>query len=337
MVLSFGELLVRLTPDTPMDWFGRKQVNMYLSGSEMNVIAALAHWRMPVSFCTVLPDSFLSGAIEQKIADQNIDISPIVHYGHKVGLYYLRGENTMKDEAIIHDRLDSSFYNLQPGIINWDIVLNGVRWFHFNALSAGLNENTAAVCKEALKACTKKSITVSVSMHHHPELWLNKNLPGDVMPDLLQYCDILISDVRSIETVLGMPIPASLQANIRREDGVQLSKSMSEKIAEQFSRCKIIGSSFYSFDSAAELYGTIYINNNLYVSASYKGNEIVDKDGSADSFTAGFIYGIYNHLPFQQVINFAAGAGFQKLFVKGDVIDKTAEEIKSFMLRYQHS
>jgi len=334
MVLSFGELLVRLSPDTAMDWFNKEQVNIYVGGSEMNIIAALANWRMPVCFCTVVPDNFLARNIVKKIATQDIDTSAIVYYGDKIGLYYLHNEGTLKEDAIIYDRLHSSFYDLKPGVINWDDVFNGVRWFHFSSLSAGLNDNTAAVCKEALEACARKSITVSAYMHYDPELWLNKNKPAEVMPELLQYCDVLISDLQSIGTLAGIQVP--VPGDMRKDDHIQLAKKVSTEITKQFAKCKIIANNFCSYDASAEIYGTIFINNNLYVSASYGSSEIVDKAGSGDSFAAGLIYGIYNHLPFQQVINFAAASGFQKLLTKGERIHKTAEEIKSFILHYKH-
>jgi len=332
MVLSFGELLLRLSRDTTTRWLDKDMVNIYVGGSEMNIIAALAQWRMPVCFCTVLPDNFIAQEIVKRIGEQSIDTSAIAYYGNKLGLYYLGDENLLKGESIIYDRLHSSFYDLRPGVINWDNVFNGVRWFHFSALSAGLNENTAAVCKEALEACARKSITVSVYMHHEPELWLNKNKPIYVMPELLQYCDVLISDVQSIDAMLSIEFPATV--NMHRDETIQHAKQVSQEITKQFKRCKIVANDFCACDTAIEMYGTVFTNNNLYVSASYKSNEIVDKAGSGDCFAAGFIYGIYNHLPFQQMINFAAAAGFQKLFVKGDRINKTAEEIKSFILHY---
>jgi 2-dehydro-3-deoxygluconokinase len=332
MVLSFGELLLRLSRDTTGRWLDKSLVNIYMGGNEINIISALVQWRMPVCFCTVLPDNFIAREIVKQLAEQNIDTSAIIYYGDKIGLYYLEHENLLTGESIIYDRLHSSFYDLQPGVINWDNVFNGVRWFHFSSLSAGLHENIAAVCKEALAVCARKNITVSAYMHHQPQIWLNKNKPAEVMPELLQYCDVFISDVQSINAMLATQYPAAL--NMRRDDTIQLSKKVSEEFIKQFQKCKIVANNFCSYGSAIEMYGTAFTNNNLYISASYKSNNIVDKAGSGDCFVAGLIYGIYNHLPFQQVINFAAAAGFQKLFVKGDRINKTAEEIKSFILHY---
>lgn len=334
MVLSFGELLLRLSPADSFSWLANEQVRLYTGGSEANVAAALASWRIPVSFCTALPANFLGDALIEKLYAQNIDTSAILRTGHKTGLYYLQGEHTLSNEGVIYDRVNSSFYNLTPGSINWNNVLNGIRWFHFNAASAGLNAQTAAVCKEALQACARRSITVSMYMQHEPALWYNETAPAQLLPELLPHCDVLITNMESVEAILGIKAPAV--EGMRKDEVIQLARSTSDQITMQFPRCKIIAYTFYRFNEAAELYGSICANNAAYVSATYKRGDIADKAGSADSFTAGLIYAIYNHLPFQQVINFATGAGFQKLFIKGESIDRTAEEIKSFILHFQH-
>jgi 2-dehydro-3-deoxygluconokinase len=44
---------------------------------------------------------------------------------------------------------------------------------------------------------------------------------------------------------------------------------------------------------------------------------------------AGLIYGFYRAVPPQETLDFATAAAFEKLFVKGDAINKTAEEIKN--------
>ena len=111
------------------------------------------------------------------------------------------------NEKIIYDRKHSSFYDLKPGMINWDSALNGIRWFHFSAISAALNENVAAVCKEALEACAKKSITVSVDLNYRPMLWQYGKKPIDMMTELLQYCDIVMGNIWSEEIMLKIPVP----------------------------------------------------------------------------------------------------------------------------------
>ncbi len=333
MVLSFGELLLRFSPDAKGKWLENNLLGVYPGGSSFAIADALSTWRVPVCFCTALPDNFLSEQFVRKINLHNIDTSTIIYSGEKIGTYYLTSGESNK-EKIIYDRRHSSFYDLKPGMINWDSALNGIRWFHFSAISAGLNENVAAVCKEALEACTKKSITVSVDLSYLPMLWKYGKEPIDMMSELLKYCDIIMSNIWFEEIILKIPLP-EMNA-YTKENYTALSREISKEIMKRFPKCKIIANSFSFNDAEVDHYATVLSNNNLYVSASYKTNSPVDRSGTNDCFIAGVIYGIYNHLPFQQVINFANAAGFQKLFVKGDITDKTTEEIKSFILHYTH-
>ena len=135
MVLSFGELLLRLAPDTKSDWLSKNALDVYLGGSEMNVAAALAKWRVPISYCTAVPRNFLSSQLIQIIEEQNINTSTILYDGSKIGLYYLQKGAEIQDAEVIYDRAYSSFYELKPGMINWDNVLQGIRWFHFSAIT----------------------------------------------------------------------------------------------------------------------------------------------------------------------------------------------------------
>jgi 2-dehydro-3-deoxygluconokinase len=333
MILSFGELLIRFSPDSNGQWLTNNIINVYPAGSSFVIADALSTWRVPVCYCTVLPDNFLSKQVVKKINLHNVDTSTIIYTGDKIGTYFLTSDESNNDK-IIYDRDHSSFYDLQPGMINWDNALNGIRWFHFSAISVALNENVAAVCKEALEACAKKSITVSVDLSYLPLLWKYGKEPIDVMTELLQYCNIIMSDIRSEEIILKIPLPE--MNSYTKEDYVAQSRKVSEEIMSRFPSCKIIANSFSFNDAKAEHYATILSNTNFYASASYTTTSPVDASGTNDCFVAGVIYGIYNHLPFQQVINFANAAGFQKLFIKGNTTDKTTEEIKSFILHYAH-
>lgn len=331
MVLCFGELLLRYSPDAQSNWLKENAMNVYVGGAELNVAAALAQWRVPVSYCTALPKNFLSNQLIKKIQEQRINTSSIIFSGHKIGAYYLLQGKEIQHAEIIYDRVHSSFAELKPGTINWDETLNGIRWFHFSAISPAVSEDAAMVCEEALKACVKKNIFISVDLNHRPKLWQYGKQPNEIMPNLVQYCDMIMGNIWSAETMLGIKVQENIHAISTKEDYIAQSKVTSEKIIKQFSKCKVVANTFRFDKNEIEYYATLFSNNNLYVSSTYKTNAAIDKVGSGDCFMAGLIYGLNNHLPFQQVINFATAAAFQKLFVKGDCINKTVEEIKSFI------
>lgn len=58
-VLCFGELLFRIAP-TASDQLGNRPMMLFMGGAEANVATTLAGWNIPVKYCTVLPDNFMS-------------------------------------------------------------------------------------------------------------------------------------------------------------------------------------------------------------------------------------------------------------------------------------
>ncbi len=334
MVLCFGELLLRFAPDDAAEWVEKNALDVYLGGSEMNVASALSKWRVPVSYCSALPENFLSNQLIKKISGQNINTSGIIYNGNKLGLYYLLKGKEIQHTEVIYDRYNSSFSTLQPGMINWDKTLNGIRWFHFSAISPALSESAALVCEEALQACLKKNIFISVDLNHRPKLWQYSKKANEIMPQLVQHCDLIMGNIWSVETMLDISVPENIHTINTKENYLQQSKKTSEEIMKRFKKCKVVANTFRFDKTSIEYYATVYANNNFYSSSTYKTDKVIDKVGSGDCFMAGLIYGIYHHLPYQQVVNFATGAAFQKLFIKGDCIDKTVEEIKLFIQHY---
>lgn len=334
MVLCFGEILLRLAPDEQSKWLKKNALDIYLGGAEMNVAAALARWRVPVSYCTAVPKNFLSAQLIKKIEEQNINISAIVYNGNKIGLYYLLKGTEIQHAEVIYDRDGSSFSELKTGMIDWDKVLNGIRWFHFSAITPALSASVAAVCKEALQACVKKNIFVSVDLNHRPKLWKYGKQANEIMPELVQYCDVIMGNIWSAETMLNIKVPENIHDVNTKENYVEQAKKTSEEITRLFSKCKVVANTFRFDKSGIEYYATVFSNNSFYISSTYKTDKVIDKVGSGDCFMAGLIYGTYNHLPLQQVINFATAAAFQKLFIEGDSTNKTVEEVKLFIQHY---
>ena len=74
-------------------------------------------------------------------------------------------------------------------------------------------------------------------------------------------------------------------------------------------------------------YAALETNGSQFVSPEFSTNKVVDKVGSGDCFMAGLIYGFYNKFASQEIIDFAAAAAFDKLFITGDATTSTVEQI----------
>jgi 2-dehydro-3-deoxygluconokinase len=336
-VLSFGELLLRICPDVDGNWLEENNLPFYIGGAEANVATALALWGIPSAYLTALPDNLLARQLAAHLEEKGIDVSRVVYQGERLGLYYLPRGKDLKNAGVIYDRAHSSFSALRPGTIDWDMVLEGVGWLHFSAISPALNRCVAEVCAEGVKAASWKGITISVDLNYRAKLWQYGVTPTAVMPGLVEYCDVVMGNLWAAEKMLGIPVDAELTEQGKKEDFLEHARRSSEQIVERFPRVRQVAKTF-RFDKGEKgihYYTTFYHDGKLYPSREYRSDAIVDKVGSGDCYMAGLIRGLYRQEPVADVVEFATAAAFQKLFIPSDATNQPAEDIEKFMITHE--
>lgn len=317
-VLCFGELLLRISP-AASHAADKQPMMLYVGGAEANVATALAGWNVPVKYCTVLPDNFMSRHMMHYLEYKGIYTSSILFSGNRIGLYYLERGADLKGN-MVYDRDGSAFSELRPGMIDWDRVLADVSWFNFSAISPALNQNVADVCLEAVQAAAKKGITVSVDLNYRSRLWKYGKKPVDVMPALVEHCQVVMGNIWSAGTLLGTEVDPNIHDKKSRQAYIDHAAKTSEDIRKQFPDIRTVANTF-RFDNNENniLYYTHFFTNGAhYVSPEFTCQGVADRSGSGDCFMAGLIYGLYNQHQPQQILNYAAKAAFGKLQEVGD-------------------
>jgi 2-dehydro-3-deoxygluconokinase len=335
-VLCFGELLLRLPPANAGEWLRINTMPVFAGGAELNVATALATWGIPVKYCTALPDNIISKDITAYLEQKNIDTSPIIYSGERIGLYYLKEGADMKSEENVFDRKYSSFSTLATGIVDWDMILENVSWFHFSAIAPAVSQSAAALCKEALEAASKKKIRISIDLNYRSLLWKYGKQPIEVLPGLVGHCDVIMGNIWAANTLLGVPVDAAIHEQHIRENYLLHATKTSRDIFKKFPQCKWVANTF-RFDGIAdniEYYATLDNADGQSVSPNFKTGSIVDKVGSGDCFMAGLIYGILSgHQP-KDIIGFAAAAAFGKLQERGDATLQSIRQIRNILEQY---
>ncbi len=330
--LCFGELLLRLSPSAGGDWLRNNELPAFVGGAEANVATALALWGQPVGYCTALPANFLSEQLANYLAQKKIDISAINYSGNRVGVYYLQQGTDVKSSGVVFDRAGSSFAQLQKGMIDWEKVLEGIDWFHFSAIAASLTASAAEVCEEALKLASAKGIKISVDLNYRNKLWQYGKQPVDIMPGLVQYCDLVMGNIWAANIMLGIPYDESLVKQDIKNAYLQQAMLTSKTIQQQFPKVSTVANTFRFDKNAGIEYYTTLFTDSLFVSAVYSADKVTDKVGSGDCFMGGLIYGLNNEFLPQQVLDFATAAAYNKLFIKGDTTDQAVEQIKASII-----
>ena len=335
-VLCFGELLLRLTPDAGGAWLQHNRLPVFVGGAELNVASALALWNIPSRYFTALPENGMSAPVIAHLESKGIDISQILYHGNRIGLYFLTQGQDLKHDALIYDRAHSAFAALQPGMIDWDAVLDGVSWFHFSAICPAISQQAAEVCREGLQAASAKGITTSVDLNYRAKLWQYGKAPKEIMPDLVQYCNVIMGNLWSVETMLNIPVLPDIHKVGQQHVYLEEAQRMSEELVRRYPKCQTAAYTF-RFDAGQEIsyYGALYTAQQLYSSKTYTATDITDKVGSGDCFMAGLIYGMYNGWQPQQTLDYATAAAYTKLFVSSDATNKTTQEIQQAINQHE--
>jgi 2-dehydro-3-deoxygluconokinase len=328
-VLTFGELLLRISPDEEGQWLKDNQFPFFIAGAELNAATALALWDIPTKYVTALPDNGIARQIVGFEEQQGIEMS--VHYhGNRLGLYFLTKGRDLKNDALIYDRSHSAFSELRPRMIDWEKEFEGVNWFHFSAICPAISQHIADVCEEALQVASRKNIIISVDLNYRSKLWKYGKEPHEVMPRLVQYCDVVMGNVWAIDTMLGIPVIPDIHESGQRSIYIKEALKTSEEVTRQYPKCKAMANTF-RFDGNAEIdyYATLYTVGEFYSSNEYSASHIINKVGSGDCFMAGLIYGFYHDHDPENILEFATAAAFEKLFIEADVTNLGVKEILS--------
>ncbi|WP_298301321.1 sugar kinase [Hydrotalea sp.] len=335
-ILCFGELLLRMSPRTNGFWLQQHQIPVYLGGAELNVAHALAQWELPVAYCTALPNNFLADEIIQQLKTDGIETAQIQRYGKRIGLYFLEQGTDVKNKNVYFDREYSSFASIQPGMIDWEKVLESIQWLHFSAIVPALNDRLVKVCEEMLQVAIKKNIVISLDLNFRASLWQENRVPANIVPVLAKYCHVIMGNIWSANTLLGAPLQITGKETMHKSAYLYHARLTAGYILQQFPQCHTVANTFRfdTFNDGIKYYGTLFKEQQLFVSSEMHSNNVKDKVGSGDCFMAGLIFGFSHGMTPQNTLNFAAAAAFGKLHETGDTTQQTISDIHKIIQQY---
>jgi 2-dehydro-3-deoxygluconokinase len=336
-VLCFGEILLRMSPSADQSWIYASTIPVYVGGAELNVATALAQWDVPVKYVTAVPENYLSESILSYVSAKGIDTRAVLKSGNRIGLYYLQQGTDLAHAAVIYDRANSSFSMLKPGMVDWDRTLDDVSFFHFSAISPALNENVAALCREAVSEAAKRNIPISVDLNYRASLWKDGRDPVNVMKGLVDKCTVIMGNIWSAGTLLGIPVDDALQEGAPNSIYREHARKTALNIMNKFPACSTVANTFRfnAGENAITYFATLDQAGAQYHSPCYRSSAIQDKVGSGDCFMAGLIYGNRMNLAPQDTINLAAKAALMKMHEVGDSTRNNIASIQSAIINHE--
>jgi len=331
-IVSFGEILLRLATPDHQRFTQVTSFDASFGGGEANVAVSLANFGLQTEYVTRLPDNDIGEACLMTLRKHNVGTNHIIRGGRRLGIYYLETGSVARPGKVIYDRANSSIAEIKPGMIDWNIVFNDAGWFHWTGITPAISESAAGVCLEAIKAAKQKGITVSCDLNFRKNLWKWGNTAREIMPALVQHCDIILGNEEDAEKVFGIK-PEDSDVTKGHLSAVEYV-SVCNKLMKQFPEAKkVIITLRGSINADHNTWsGVLWDGTRLFEAPEYQITHIVDRVGGGDSFMGGLIYGLLSYPgDDQEALNFAVAASCLKHTIHGDFNLVSVSEVEQLM------
>ena len=315
-IVTFGEIMLRLTPSEPNGRFIQAdKYNVIYGGGEANVAVSCANYGDEGVFVTKVPAHEIGQCAINALRRYGVNTDYIARGGARLGIYYAENGASMRPSKVIYDRAGSSIAEADPSDFDWDAIMEGADWFHWSGITPAISDKAAELTKLACQAAKRHGVTVSCDLNFRAKLWTVEKARS-IMAPLMEYVDVCIGNEEDADKCLGFKPDADVEGGSTDASGYHtIFKQMAEKFG-----FKIVASTLRESHSASinGWKALIYDGNEFYESKHYEINPIVDRVGGGDSFSGGLIHGLTKWNDPKKALEFAVAASALKQTIPGD-------------------
>lgn len=332
-VVTFGEIMLRLATPEHLRFRQARSFNATFGGGEANVAVSLANYGIDVDYVTRLPQNDLGAACAAELRSFGVGTSNIVYGGERLGIYYLETGAVARPSKVVYDRAHSSAATVERGMIDWEQVLAGAGWFHWTGITPAISASAAEVCLDACRTANSLGVKVSCDLNYRKNLWKYGKTAAEVMPALVECCDVILGNEEDAEKVFGIKPEGFDAAATQGEVDAAAFRSVCSQLMARFPRAKkVVITLRGSINADHNTWGgVLFDGETLYRSPRYDITDIVDRVGGGDSFMGGLIYGLLTYDDDQRALNFAAAASALKHTIYGDFNMVSVAEVENLM------
>ncbi len=328
-IVTFGEMMLRLKTPGFQRFFQEPTFEATFGGGEANVAVALANYGENAAFVTFLPKNDIGECCERQLRWHRVDTSLIQYNKGRMGIYFLEAGANQRPSKVVYDRDGAAIAVGKPGDIDWKKALAGADWFHITGITPAINQQTADLSMEAVKAAKAAGVTVSCDFNYRAKLWKYGKTAQEVMTELVKFVDVGIANEEDCQKSLGISVEGMKEAH-HGEIDVKKYEALTAKMLETFPNMQKIAITLRESKSAShnDWSGCLRDKSGFYLSKKYNITDIVDRVGGGDAFGSGLIYGLLNYKNPQDALEFAVAASCLKHSINGDVNRVSVDEVE---------
>jgi 2-dehydro-3-deoxygluconokinase len=301
---TFGEAMIRISVRPGQTLENATRADLSTGGSEANTAVCLARLGMKAAWVSRLTDNPLGRRVERDLLRHGVDTSGVIWTkGDRVGTYYVEYATPPRAAAVTYDRRHAAVSRIAPSEMDWKFLLN-TRVLHLTGITPALSPSCRQAVALALHKAQAKKIPVSFDVNYRAKLWTPGQAAKTLAPLLRQATIVIMTraDAAALFKLEGEP------AQVVR------------KIQEHF-LCPVAALTVGSAGCWA------WDGKTLYEEPGYPLQEVVDRLGAGDAFSAGFIYG-FLHKDLLRGLEYGVATSAMKLGLRGDHFWSSRAEVE---------
>jgi 2-dehydro-3-deoxygluconokinase len=327
-VLTFGELLLRLSPPGDERLLQSASLSATFGGCEANVAVGVAQFGVPSRYVSCLPRHALGDAACRALQAEGVDVLSMLRRDERLGLYFLERGTGLRALRTVYDRAHSGFSRITPVDVRADEWLAGVAWVHSSGIVPALGDGPCDALRELLTAARARGVRTSLDCNYRPALWQGRD-PRPVVTPIAGDVDLLIGNPEAFRVMLGietrgtMPEPPDALLETARALHARWGMSHVAITQRDVQDASTHGWRAWLWQQS---------DDQLHDGGSYTVR-VVDRVGGGDAFAAGLLAMLRDGIEGTEAIRFATAAGAHKLTVPGDWPRTTRAEIAALAAR----
>jgi 2-dehydro-3-deoxygluconokinase len=306
-VVSYGEVMLRLTPERFKTFLNTSLLQMEIGGTEANVLCGLSLLGLKTQFITFLPDNFLGQRVYNELRRYGIGIDGVKFKENgRIGIYFVEFHHREKGIQVLYDRKNScvSLYPLEDDSI---LLLKRAKLLHLTGITPSLSD----ICKNnILKLISFKDslLKISLDVNFRRKLWEPEEC-REFIENIIEKIDILFINIDDFKTLY-----------FKEENPETILKYLQENYGKDKIYILSLGE-----NGSSLLFKDTFLYQEIFQTTP------VDKIGAGDAFVAGFLYGYLTNKDLKSALLIGNAMASFKMSVFGDLPAFDVRLIKQFL------
>ena len=337
--LTFGEIMLRLTPPNYEKIRVTTSFGISYGGSEANIALALANLGVDSTFFTVVPNNSLGKSAVRALRSNDVHCTPIILSSpeetptHRLGTYYMETGYGIRPSKVTYDRKHSAISEFDFSQVDLDTLLEGYEWLHLSGITPALSPSCAQFILDSMRKAKEKGMTVSFDGNFRSKLWSWEEA-RDFCTQCLPYVDVLLGiEPYHLWKDENDHARGDWKDDIPFQPSYEQQDDIFQRFVERYPNIKCIARHVRYAHSGSEnsLMAYMWYQGHTFESRLFTFN-ILDRVGGGDAFGSGLIYAMMNNYKPMDMINFAVASSVIKHTIHGDGnITDDVESIRSLM------